>query len=141
MKLLLIIRSSLAALAFAVVTFVLSGSAVVFSLFTTSTRIPRLHVKWWGQSACWLFGVQVEVTGKERWKRDSGGVVLFNHTSFFDIFAMAGYLPDMRFGAKIELFKIPVFGAAMKRVGILPIDRERREKVFAIYQKYVVRLT
>lgn len=92
-------------------------------------------------SVCWLFGVRVMVHGKDRWKRETGGVVLFNHTSFFDIFAMSGYLPDMRFGAKIQLFKIPIFGAAMRRVGILPIDRERKEKVFAIYQKAVERLT
>lgn len=90
--------------------------------------------------ACWLFGVKVVVIGKDLWKRDSGGVVLFNHTSFFDIFAMAGYLPDMRFGAKIELFKIPLFGAAMRRVGILPIDRQRKEKVFQIYHQAVERL-
>ncbi len=98
-------------------------------------------MKWWGQIACWLFGVEVVVHGKDRWKRESGGVVLFNHTSFFDIFAMVGFLPDMRFGAKIELFKIPIFGSAMKKVGILPIDRERRDKVFEIYQQAVERLT
>ena len=141
MRLLYILRSLIAAVAFAIVTLVLSGSAILFSFLTTSNRIPRLHIKWWGLSACWLFGVKVVVHGKDRWKRDSGGVVLFNHTSFFDIFAMVGFLPDMRFGAKIELFKSPVFGAAMRRVGILPIDRERREKVFAIYQQAVERLT
>ena len=141
MKLICVVRSLIATLAFAVVTFVLSASAILFSFLTTSNRIPRLHIKWWGLSACWLFGVKVIVHNKERWKRDSGAVVLFNHTSFFDIFAMVGFLPDMRFGAKIELFKIPIFGAAMKRVGILPIDRERREKVFAIYQQAVERLT
>jgi 1-acyl-sn-glycerol-3-phosphate acyltransferase len=141
LKLVLIIRSILAGVAFVVLTLSLSVSAILFSLLTTSIRIPRLHMKWWGQGACWLFGVKVTVFGKERWKRDSGGVVLFNHTSFFDIFAMVGFLPDMRFGAKIELFKIPLFGAAMRRVGILPIDRQRREKVFAIYQQAVERLS
>ncbi len=131
----------MAAICFAAVTFALSASAIFFSFFTTSVRIPRLHIKWWGQIACWLFGVEVVVHGKDRWKRESGGVVLFNHTSFFDIFAMVGFLPDMRFGAKIELFRIPIFGTAMKKVGILPIDRERREKVFEIYQQAVERLT
>ncbi len=121
-------------------TFAFSASAIFFSLFTTSVRIPRLHIKWWGITACWLFGVKVVVIGKELWKKDSGGVVLFNHTSFFDIFAMAGYLPDMRFGAKIELFKIPLFGSAMRRVGILPIDRQRKEKVFQIYHQAIERL-
>jgi 1-acyl-sn-glycerol-3-phosphate acyltransferase len=141
LKVICILRSVIGAILFAVMTFLFSTSAILFSLLTTSTRIPRLHVKWWGILSCWLFGVSVEVLGKDHWRRDSGGVVLFNHTSFFDIFAMAGYLPDMRFGAKIELFKIPIFGEAMKRIGILPIDRGRREKVFAVYQKSLDRLT
>lgn len=141
MKLLLTIRAILATILFAIVTFLLSASTVFFSFLTKSTRIPSFHIRCWGLCACWLFGVKVIVHGKERWKDDSGGVVLFNHTSFFDIFAMVGFLPDMRFGAKIELFRIPIFGSAMRRVGILPIDRERREKVFAIYQQAVERLT
>lgn len=122
-------------------TLFLSASAILFSFVTNSQRIPRLHIKWWGISTCWLFGVKVVVHGKELWKRNSGGVVLFNHTSFFDIFTMVGFLPDMRFGAKIELFRIPVFGAAMKRVGILPIDRKKRDKVFEIYNQALERLS
>lgn len=140
MRLLLFIRSFLACIGFVILTFALSASAIFFSVFTSSVRIPRYHIKWWGQAACWLFGVKVVVIGKELWRRNSGGVVLFNHTSFFDIFAMAGYLPDMGFGAKIELFKIPIFGAAMRRVGILPIDRQRKEKVFKIYHQAIERL-
>ncbi len=134
-------RSLLASYIFIIVTILISISTLFFSFLTSSGRIARLHMKFWGLSACWLFGVQVTVHGKENWKKDSGAIVLFNHTSFFDIFAMAGFLPDMRFGAKVELFKIPLFGAAMKRVGIIPIDRQRKEKVFEVYQQAMKRLS
>src|SRR5690606_17085370 len=41
----------------------------------------------------------------------------------------------IRFGAKIELFKIPFFGRAMRAVGTLPIARENRAGVFKIYKE------
>ena len=86
----------------------------------------------WTRGICWMFGVSVEVIGFEN--RPPGGFLyVFNHTSFFDIFAMNGYLDSFRFGAKIELFKIPFFGAAMRRGGILPIVRHRRDEVFKVY--------
>ncbi len=136
------LRSVVASFLFVVVTLGLSLSAFVSSFFTSpQSRVSRLHIKWWGLITCFLFSVKVRVIGKGKWPSQSGGVVLFNHTSFFDIFAMAGFLPDMRFGAKIELFKIPIFGAAMRRLGILPIDRGRREKVFEIYKQSVERLS
>ncbi len=96
-------------------------------------------LKWWGVISCKMFGVQVKVMGLENIP-PGGGVYLFNHTSFFDIFAMVGYLPSVRFGAKIELFKIPVFGWAMRRVGILPIARRNREEVFKTYKEAEARL-
>ena len=65
--------------------------------------------------------------------RKIGCIYVFNPTSYFDIWAMSGYLPSFRFGSKIEIFKIPVFGWALHRVGVLPIDRERRESVFRVY--------
>ncbi|MBX3041105.1 MAG: 1-acyl-sn-glycerol-3-phosphate acyltransferase, partial [Bdellovibrionaceae bacterium] len=43
-------------------------------------------------------------------------------------------------GAKIELFKIPVFGFAMRRIGILPIDRRNREGVFRVYREAQIRM-
>lgn len=93
----------------------------------------------WGAISCWMFGVKVRVEGAENLPKE-GGVVLFNHTSFFDIFALAAGVPDIRFGAKIELFKIPFFGFAMRRVGTLPIARQRREEVFKIYEEAEGRL-
>lgn len=134
------LRSVLASLGFVVLTLCFSASTLLSSFFTTSNRVARWHLKWWGRITCWMFGVKVHVKGFSHWPYDRGAVVLFNHTSFFDIFAMTGYLPDMRFGAKQELFKIPVFGAAMRRVGILPIDRARREKVFKLYEQSTERL-
>lgn len=125
---------------FIVLTLVLSILGICLSYGMDSFRRQRKVMKIWGRWTCFLFGVQVQTRGLENWPYKSGGVVLFNHTSFFDIFAMVGFLPDMRFGAKRELFSIPFFGWAMKRAGILPIDRARRDHVYQIYEQSTHRL-
>jgi len=52
-----------------------------------------------------------------------------NHQSNFDIPALMGYLP-IRFvwTAKKELFRIPVFGLAMKRAGYICVDRQNHAR-------------
>jgi 1-acyl-sn-glycerol-3-phosphate acyltransferase len=85
----------------------------------------------WARRVMWLANVKMEVRGAENMpKTKEGFLVLFNHTSHVDIIALYGYLPRIvRFGAKIELFRIPFFGKAMLKMGAIPIDRHLREKV------------
>lgn len=96
----------------------------------------------WSRWVLILAGVIVEVRGAEHIPSEKGGgVVVFNHQSYADIFALYGYFPDsIRFGAKVELFKIPIFGSAMRVAGVLPIDRSNRDKVLKIYEAAVPRL-
>ena len=48
---------------------------------------------------------------------------------------MIGYIEDLRFGAKAELFKIPIFAQTMRAMGTLPIARNNREEVYKIYEE------
>ena len=58
-----------------------------------------------------------------------------------DIPVLYHYFPrSFRFGAKIELFKIPFFGRAMRNVGVLPIDRNNRGKVMKVYEEAIERV-
>jgi len=51
-------------------------------------------------------------------------IYMANHQSNFDIPVLLAHLPvQFRWLAKAELFKIPLFGLAMKRVGYISIDR------------------
>lgn len=90
-------------------------------------------VQYWGYLSLYLFGIRVEEKGRENLKWGSC-LYLFNHTSFFDVFVMHAKLRGLRFGAKIELFSIPVFGRVMRKIGVLPIARDRREEVIKVYQ-------
>lgn len=107
--------------------------AILQNLLLNDRRLDDAIIQFWGRGSCWMFGVKIDVRGLENIP-EGGCLYLFNHTSFFDIFVMSAILRGVRFGAKIELFKIPFFGMAMRRLGVLPIARERREEVFKIYK-------
>ncbi len=59
-------------------------------------------------------------------------VVMSNHQSLLDIPAIAVAVPaTLRFVAKKELFRIPVWGPAMRAAGIIEIDRGHRERAIS----------
>lgn len=138
-KLLSYPRSILALLYMPIHTMLCSFAMIVVNLTMDNRPLEDKIVIYWTKNACRMFGVNVKVIGAEN-QPEGGCLYVFNHTSFFDIFAMNGYLKSFRFGAKIELFKIPVFGFAMRRAGILPIARERREEVFKVYREAEARI-
>jgi 1-acyl-sn-glycerol-3-phosphate acyltransferase len=59
-------------------------------------------------------------------------VIMSNHQSLLDIPAVASAVSgSLRFIAKKELFRIPVFGPAMRAAGIISIDRGDRGRAIA----------
>lgn len=117
----------------------ISGLCILVNLFLNRREVDDAFIRTWGRWSCQMFGVEVQLEGEQNLP-PGGCLFVFNHTSFFDIFALSAVFPHIRFGAKIELFKIPVFGFAMRRVGILPIDRRNREGVFRVYERAQERL-
>src|SRR5579872_1508385 len=70
-------------------------------------------------------GVKVEIEGLENLRGLRSYVLVTNHQSFFDIFAVLAYMPgDTRFVAKKELLQIPVVGYAMVHNGHVIVDRQ-----------------
>jgi 1-acyl-sn-glycerol-3-phosphate acyltransferase len=67
--------------------------------------------------------------GMENIERHQSYMYMANHQSLFDILVVIKVLEGkVRFIAKKELFKIPVFGWALSAVGMIKIDRSNREK-------------
>ena len=59
-----------------------------------------------------------------------------NHSSMFDIWALAAALPgSIRFVAKQELEKIPLLGPAMVAAGHVTIDRTNRARAMEAYAR------
>ena len=88
-------------------------------------QFPRI----WGRLLCWIAGIRVRVEGQENLDPSQTYIFVGNHTSQTDIWTFQGYMPhDFRWIAKKELFAIPIFGAAMRAVDFISIDRSRGRK-------------
>jgi len=86
----------------------------------------------WARILLALAGVRLEVEGRENLVRDGPQVVVSNHQSLFDIPALFAALPvSLRFVAKIELSRVPVFAHAMRRAGHVFIDRTDRNQAMS----------
>lgn len=93
----------------------------------------------WGRFSLWCFGAKVNEVGLENIPKGSC-LYVFNHSSYFDVFAIHASRPGVRFGAKIELFHIPLFGQAMEKIGVLPIARHNRQQAIDVYRKALPRV-
>lgn len=89
----------------------------------------------WGRLSSYLFLVRYEIEGLDKIKPDKNYVFMGNHQSYVDIFSMVMIInKNFLFMAKRELFGIPVFGYAIKHMGLIPIDRgESRESLKSLF--------
>ncbi len=85
--------------------------------------VPRV----WARIILAAAGVRVVVHGDEH-RRGSTHIFVGNHVSWFDVFAMAAHLRWFKFVAKAELFRIPLFGPAMRVAGMIPIERQQQAR-------------
>ena len=72
----------------------------------------------------------LEVVGRENLgTRHESFLVMSNHQSLYDIPVLFHVLgANLRMITKAELFKVPVFGPALKHAGFISIDRSNRER-------------
>ncbi len=100
---------------------------------------PPLH-SWlfivWSRIVLILLGVKLNVSGKEHLPEKGPGVIIINHESALDIpIAVAGLQAPVRFMAKRELFKVPIFGWCLALCNHIPIDRQNRKKAIKSINK------
>lgn len=109
------------------VTVFFAIAAILASLFGSGGNAPHIVARIW---AILLFASRIRVTVKGLSNIDPkrSFIYMSNHQSNFDIPVLLAYLPvQFRWIAKNELFKIPIFGYAMKRAGYISIDRSGRK--------------
>jgi len=120
-------------------TFLHAMGAILAALLGVKRR-PGGVYDWatvdWSRRMLAVAGTPVHATGLERIPRDVPVVYASNHTSMFDIWALAATLPgSVRFVAKQELGRIPILGLAMQRAGHVLIDRFNRARAFEAYDQ------
>jgi 1-acyl-sn-glycerol-3-phosphate acyltransferase len=76
--------------------------------------------------------IVLDVHGKENLVRDQTYFVMSNHQSHYDVpvlFCAIG--ANLRMVTKKELFRIPIFGAALRAAGFVEVDRGDRARAIA----------
>ena len=102
------------------------GALADITWFRKSTARAQQFPRAWGRILCRIAGIRVRVEGRENIDPSQTYIFVGNHASQTDIWTFQGYIPhDFRWIAKKELFAIPIFGAAMRAVGFISIDRSR----------------
>lgn len=84
---------------------------------------------WWGRFCARVLGIRIEVVGEENYDPSQNYLVLSNHAGMADIPLLLGALQlNLRFVAKEELGKIPLFGWALKKGGYVLIKRGQNKE-------------
>ncbi|NIA19123.1 MAG: 1-acylglycerol-3-phosphate O-acyltransferase [Xanthomonadaceae bacterium] len=122
----------------ALYSLILAGILTLF--WTTSaiicSFIPPLKVKginfcarYWGKTILRGSGIKVKVIGAENCQPGKNYMIIANHRSFLDIYAILAYSGlNCRMVAKKELTKIPLFGMMLRRSHTIIIDRGNRNQ-------------
>ncbi|MFO7177668.1 MAG: lysophospholipid acyltransferase family protein [Pseudomonadota bacterium] len=86
----------------------------------------------WSQRLLERARVELVTSGIENAPRDEAFIVMSNHQSLYDIPVVYQALRRrLRMVAKKELFRVPLWGAAMRRAGFIAIDRSNRAAAIA----------
>jgi len=104
---------------------------ILISAFFIAAMALRLHrvaegiIQLWSRVFLAIPPVRLTVEGREHIDPDQQYFFMANHLSNFDIPVLFRSIPNpIRYLAKKELYKIPVFAQALKVAGIVKIDRD-----------------
>ncbi len=122
-------RTILTVITVVIMTLICSSLATIFGLFGPYSIIIYYIAKIWTNSILFAAGVKLHVEGLEKIDPRKSYIFIGNHQSHFDVLSVFSVLPlTVRFMAKKELFKIPVFGWSLYASGTIKIDRSNRER-------------
>lgn len=109
-------------------TLVIGLLAIAGSLILRRGWVVDRLGKLWSRCIVWVCGIDLEVIGLERLRPGQNYILISNHLSNFDIWCTLARMPFVvRFVAKKELLRIPIFGQALAVSGHIVIDRSKPE--------------
>ena len=114
---------------FAPLTGLCSIVAIIGTMFDATGAFAHGCARFWSRTALSLARVKVTTSGTEYIPIEGPVIYMGNHQGNFDIHALCRAIPrTFSWVAKEELFRVPVFGSAMKRAGYIPLDRSDGRK-------------
>ena len=106
-------------------TIVIGSIAIASTLISRSGRPIDKLGRLWSRWIVWACGIDLQIEGLERLRPGQSYVLISNHLSNFDIWCTLGFMPfTVRFVAKRELQRLPVFGQALALSEHIVIDRQ-----------------
>ena len=115
---------------------------VFLAPFSRSGRVPYAIGKLWARLVLTTNRIRLEASGLERIDPGRSYVFMANHVSHLDPPAIAVTIPNpLRFIGKLSLSRIPVFGPAARRAGVIFIDRGDSRKSVAALTRTIAALT
>jgi 1-acyl-sn-glycerol-3-phosphate acyltransferase len=127
-----VIRTLWVGLNLLIATLIFGPIIIVSSWFGAGSEHYRRASSTWASWVLWASGARVTLEGLENLDRNKPQIIVSNHSSWYDVFALAARLPKVyRFIAKIELSRIPLFGRAWLAAGHIAIDRADHQAALA----------
>ncbi len=124
-----------------ILSIVLGTAAVIGRLADPSGNLSHKIASLWGRWLCQFNGIDVRVHGLNLIKEKKARIFVANHQSYFDIFALSGFVPvQLRWVAKESLFKLPFVGWSMWAAGYIPVDRDNKKKAYLAFMATVEKL-
>jgi 1-acyl-sn-glycerol-3-phosphate acyltransferase len=130
------IRTSTIILGIILVTAFMAVMVILLSFATLGGDTVHKVGRIWAKCILAISNIKVTVKGFSNLKPGKSYIYMPNHMSNFDIPVLQACLPvQFRWLAKAELYKIPIFGHAMKRAGYISIDRSDRRSAIESLNK------
>ncbi len=122
-------KSLLLSLAAMYETFLISFPTVVDgALGRVKKEVCDDRLDRWGKRIVAHARMNVEVVGREHLSPGKTFLVMSNHQSHYDVPVMFYVLGgNLRMITKTELFRVPIWGEAMRESGFIAIDRSNRQ--------------
>lgn len=96
---------------------------------TLTPEVVDARLLRWSKAIVERAHIQLRVRGLEHAPAGESFVVMSNHQSLYDVPVIYQSLGRrIRMVAKQELFRVPIWGRAMRRAGFIALDRQSRER-------------
>lgn len=109
---------------FLISTMLTAIFTIILSPILPNNKISYLPAIIWGRFCCYIFLINVKVSGLENIDKNQSYVFTANHQSMFDILVVYGWLPVIfKWVMKSDLRKVPFIGPACASAGHIFINR------------------
>ncbi|MCX6559066.1 MAG: lysophospholipid acyltransferase family protein [Candidatus Aminicenantes bacterium] len=107
------------------------SSILVTALVYRGRRLEPL-IKWSCRLILFAAGIRLRVRGREHVEPGRQYIILMNHVNLFDPFVFYASFPGLARGLEEERhFSWPLYGAMLRRIGMIPVDRGNSVKARA----------